>query len=124
VIVLVTETEYGRASEVFESAPVNCIATSGDEDSLAEAIATHGARYVIVGSVKYVGGLYDALPRGGVIARFGVGDDGIDKQKATTAPSAIPNTPAPQAATSIGPSGSSPWAWSSWPWSPPWSSVR
>ena len=36
---------------------------------------------------------------------------------------AIPSTPAPQAATSIGPSGSSPWAWSSWPWSSPWSSV-
>ena len=40
------------------------------------------------------------------------------------APSAMPSTPAPQAATSIGPSGSSPWAWSSWPWSSPWSSVR
>jgi len=93
VIVLVTETEYGRAPEVFESAPVNCIATSGDEDSLAEAIATHGARYVIVGSVKYVGGLYDALPRGGVIARFGVGHDGIDKQKATTAGLFCTNTP-------------------------------
>ena len=35
------------------------------------------------------------------------------KQTAITAPSAIPSTPAPQAAMSIGPSGSSAWAWSS-----------
>jgi len=93
VIVLVTETEYRRAPEVFESAPVQCIATQGDEDSLADAVARHGARYVIVGSVKYVGKLYDVLPRGGVIARFGVGHDGIDKQKATTAGLFCTNTP-------------------------------
>lgn len=93
MIVLVTETEYGRAPEVFESARAKCIATSGDEDSLAAAVVAHGARYVIVGSVKYVGKLYDTLPRGGVIARFGVGHDGIDKQKATTAGLFCTNTP-------------------------------
>lgn len=93
MVVLVTEAEYGRAPEVFESAPVNCIAASGDEDALAAAVAAHGARYVIVGSVKYLGKLYDALPRGGVIARFGVGHDGIDKQKATTAGLFCTNTP-------------------------------
>jgi phosphoglycerate dehydrogenase-like enzyme len=48
---------------------------------------------VIVGSVKYVGKLYDVLPRGGVIARFGVGHDGIDKEKATTAGLFCTNTP-------------------------------
>jgi lactate dehydrogenase-like 2-hydroxyacid dehydrogenase len=93
VIVLVTETEFRRAPEVFESAPVKCIATPADEDALAEAIAQHRARYVILGSVKYFGKLYDALPRGGVIARFGVGHDGIDKQKATTAGLFCTNTP-------------------------------
>jgi lactate dehydrogenase-like 2-hydroxyacid dehydrogenase len=93
VVVLVTETEYGRAAQVFESAPVECIATAGDEDTLAAAVVARGARYVIVGSVKYVGKLYDVLPRGGVIARFGVGHDGIDKKKATTAGLFCTNTP-------------------------------
>jgi phosphoglycerate dehydrogenase-like enzyme len=93
VIVLVTDTEFRRAPGVFESAPLQCIATPGEEDALADAVAHHGARYVIVGSVKYVGKLYDALPRGGVIARFGVGHDGIDKQKATTAGVFCTNTP-------------------------------
>lgn len=93
MIVLVTEAEYRRAPEVFESAPVRCIATTGDEDALAAAVAHHGARYVIVGSVKYEGRLYETLPRGGVIARFGVGHDGIDKQKATTAGLFCTNTP-------------------------------
>jgi phosphoglycerate dehydrogenase-like enzyme len=93
VVVLVTETEFRRAPEVFESAPVRCIATPGDEDALAAAVVRHSARYVIVGSVKYVGRLYEALPRGGVIARFGVGHDSIDKQKATAAGVLCTNTP-------------------------------
>jgi phosphoglycerate dehydrogenase-like enzyme len=37
--------------------------------------------------------LYEALPRGGVIARFGVGHDGIDKAKATAAGLLCTNTP-------------------------------
>jgi phosphoglycerate dehydrogenase-like enzyme len=93
VIVLVTETEFRRAPEVFESASVTCIATPADEESLAAAVAHHAARYVIVGSVKYVGTLYASLPRGGVIARFGVGHDGIDKEKATAAGLLCTNTP-------------------------------
>ena len=66
---------------------------SPDEASLSAAIVEHSARYVVVGSVKYVGTLYDTLPRGGVIARFGVGHDGIDKQKATAAGVFCTNTP-------------------------------
>ena len=47
------------------------------------------ARYVIVGDRQYSGPLYDALPAGGVIARFGVGHDGIDKSRATAARSVV-----------------------------------
>lgn len=92
-IVLVTETEFRRAPEVFESAAVRCIAVSGDEPTLAAEVKTRGVRSVIVGSVKYTGALYEALPRGGVIARFGVGHDGIDKDKATSAGLLCTNTP-------------------------------
>lgn len=93
-IVLVTETEFRRAEEVFESADgVRCVAVPGDEPTLARAIVDRGARYVIVGSVRYVSELYGALPRGGVIARFGVGHDGIDKEQATKAGLLCTNTP-------------------------------
>jgi len=93
LIVLVTETEFKRAPDVFSSAPVTCIAVSGDELTLAREVKERGARYVIVGSVKYTGAIYDALPQGGVIARFGVGHDGIDKDKATAAGVLCTNTP-------------------------------
>jgi phosphoglycerate dehydrogenase-like enzyme len=93
VIVLVTETEFKRAPEVFSSAPVQCIAVPADEPTLAREVKERGARYAIVGSVKYVGAIYDALSRGGVIARFGVGHDGIDKDKATAAGVLCTNTP-------------------------------
>jgi len=93
IVVLVTEVEFRRAPEVFESAPVQCVAVPGDEPTLAREVTTRGVRHVIVGSVKYTGALYDALPRGGVIARFGVGHDGIDKEKATSAGLLCTNTP-------------------------------
>ena len=93
MIVLVTDTEFKRAPEVFSSAPVACVAVPGDELTLAREVKERGARYVIVGSVNYTGPIYDALPQGGVIARFGVGHDGIDKDKATTAGVLCTNTP-------------------------------
>jgi phosphoglycerate dehydrogenase-like enzyme len=93
-VVLVTETEFRRAPQVFESADgLRCVAVPGAEAALARAIVEHGARHVVVGSVKYEGALYDTLPRGGVIARFGVGHDAIDKKKATQAGLLCTNTP-------------------------------
>jgi phosphoglycerate dehydrogenase-like enzyme len=93
-IVLVTETEFRRAPHVFEAADgLRCVSVTGEESALARAIVEHGARYVVVGSVKYQSTLYETLPRGGVIARFGVGHDGIDKQKATQAGLLCTNTP-------------------------------
>jgi phosphoglycerate dehydrogenase-like enzyme len=93
-IVLVTEAEFRRSEDVFESADeVRCVAAPGDESALARAVVDLGARYVIVGPVRYSSELYGALPRGGVIARFGVGHDGIDKQKATKAGLLCTNTP-------------------------------
>lgn len=94
MIVLVTEPEFRRAADVFASADgVRCIPAPGDEPALARAVAEQAARYVIVGSVRYLSELYDALPRGGVIARFGVGHDGIDKQRATRSGLLCTNTP-------------------------------
>jgi phosphoglycerate dehydrogenase-like enzyme len=63
------------------------------ESELAEAIRAAGARHAIVGPVVYRDGLYAALPTGSVLARYGVGHDGIDKARATAAGLLCTNTP-------------------------------
>ncbi len=92
--VLVTEREFQRAPAVFTDAQgLTCVSVPGDEASLADAITAEAARFVIVGGVPYRDRLYTALPRGGVIARFGVGYDNIDREKATAAGLVCTNTP-------------------------------
>ena len=92
--VLVTESEYRKAEASFASAPgLECLRAPDAEAELASAIRAARASYVIVGSRTYSGALYEALPAGGVIARFGVGHDGIDKAKATAAGLLCTNTP-------------------------------
>jgi phosphoglycerate dehydrogenase-like enzyme len=92
--VLVTESEFRKAEGRFASAPgLECLRAPDDEADLAAAIREAHASYVVVGPRMYSGALYDALPAGGVIARFGVGHDGIDKARATGAGLLCTNTP-------------------------------
>jgi phosphoglycerate dehydrogenase-like enzyme len=60
---------------------------------LAAAIRAQGIRHAIIGVEKYSGALYEALSEGGVIARFGVGHDGVDKARATAHGLPCTNTP-------------------------------
>ena len=92
-VVLVTETEFRRARSTFSDAgELECIPV-GAEDPLCEAIVQHGTRLVVVGSSPHRGRLYSTLPRGGVIARFGVGYDNVDTAQATRAGVLCTNTP-------------------------------
>ena len=92
--VVVTELEFRKAEAVFTAAPgVRCLPAPADEDGLTAAILESGARHAIVGTTPYREGLYSALSRGAVLARFGVGHDGIDKAKATAAGLLCTNTP-------------------------------
>jgi phosphoglycerate dehydrogenase-like enzyme len=92
--VVVTETEYRKAEAGFVSAPgLECLRAPDAEADLASAIREAHASHVIVGARIYSGALYEALQAGGVIARFGVGHDGIDKAKATAAALLCTNTP-------------------------------
>jgi lactate dehydrogenase-like 2-hydroxyacid dehydrogenase len=94
-LVVVTEPEYRRAEQTFASAAgMTCVPAPVDEDALVHAIAESGARHAVVGGKPYRGPLYTAIGPGRVIARFGVGHDGIDKQKATEAGVLCTNTPA------------------------------
>lgn len=78
--VIVTEQEYLKAIATFKNAGIfECIPAPADEAGLAEKIRETGARFVIVGTTRYIRELYEVIPVGGVIARFGVGHDGLDK---------------------------------------------
>lgn len=78
--VIVTEQEYKKAAHVFDNAKgFECIPAPPDESGLAAKIRETGAKFAIIGINKYCLELYDAIPAGGVIARFGVGHDGVDK---------------------------------------------
>ena len=93
-IVLVTEPEYRKGEDRFIVARgLDCRPAPPAEDDLAAAVRDLNVRYVIVGGRPYTGPLYDALPAGGVIARFGVGHDGIDKMRATARGVLCTNTP-------------------------------
>ncbi len=96
VKILVTELEFRKAESVFRRAAQEglvCLSAPADEQALASALRASGARHVIIGVERYVGPLYDALPHGGVIARFGVGHDNVDKARATARGLLCTNTP-------------------------------
>jgi phosphoglycerate dehydrogenase-like enzyme len=92
-VVVVTEPEFRRAEAVFTSSPLTCVVAPPSEAGLVEAIGSAGARHAVVGPVVYRDALYSALPAGGVLARYGVGHDGIDKTRATRAGLFCTNTP-------------------------------
>lgn len=96
-LVAVTETEFKKGKTVFEMAEnthgLCCFSAPEPEDKLAETVKQNGAAHVIVGIEKYEKTLYQALPQGGVIARFGVGYDGIDLEAATEKSIFCTNTP-------------------------------
>src|SRR5882762_1315447 len=93
-MVLGTDAEYLKGEERFRvSTRLECRPAASDERDLAAAIRDLQVRYVIVGGRRFSGPLYDALPPGGVIARFGVGYDGIDRARATAARLFCTNAP-------------------------------
>jgi phosphoglycerate dehydrogenase-like enzyme len=93
-LVLVTEPEFNRASAVFTSeSRLRCVAAPAPEAEFARAVIDSGARHVVIGHLKYESALYRAMNRGSVMARFGVGHDGVDKSLGTAAGLLCTNTP-------------------------------
>ena len=93
--IIVTKSEYEKGREVFQSLrPGYEIVTSdSDEECLAVAISSTGAKAAIVGSGKYQGRLHEALSSNGIISRFGVGTDGISFSQITKHGLLLANTP-------------------------------
>jgi phosphoglycerate dehydrogenase-like enzyme len=92
-VVVVTAPEFRRAESVFTSSSLKCVVAPPSEPELVHAIREAGARHAVVGPVVYQDSLYAALPAGGVLARYGVGHDGIDKARASQAGLLCTNTP-------------------------------
>lgn len=96
IAVAVTELEYAKGRAVFEAAArdgIDCFAAPAAEAALAAAVRARGARHAILGVDRYGGALYEALQAGGVLARFGVGYDGLDLALATRRRLYCTNTP-------------------------------
>lgn len=92
--VAVTDLEYNKAVEVFENfKEMECLCAPTPELDLAEFIRDNNISHVIIGVDKYRSALYDSLPSGGMIARFGVGHDGVDKALAAKKGLLCSNTP-------------------------------
>lgn len=92
--IAVTELEYNKARNVFDLVKdYQIIPAPAEEDKLAALIQREKVYHVIIGVDTYLGSLYNVLPQNGVIARFGVGHDGVDKQKANEKGILCTNTP-------------------------------
>jgi lactate dehydrogenase-like 2-hydroxyacid dehydrogenase len=100
ITLLVVESVYRKGEAEFRAAKGFTIEPAPAlEEPLAAAIRNRSARAVIVGAAHYAGPLYEALvangrdTRGALIARFGVGHDGIDKAQARRHGIVVTNTP-------------------------------
>ena len=92
--IIVTQPEFNKGHRIFSAHEhYEFIPSAGDEASLTRAIVQHQARYVIVGILPYERKLYEALTKWGLIARFGVGHDNINKELATSENIFCTNTP-------------------------------
>lgn len=92
--IYVTEKEYYKSEDIFKSdEDFNCVPVPLEEDKLSSSISDNKAFGCIIGVDVYKDQLYNSIPKGGIIARFGVGHDGVDNQKATENGIIVTNTP-------------------------------
>ena len=97
-IVLVTAPQYDKGEPYFSAQEdIDFRRVPVEEEGLADAVIATGASAVIVGTLRYRDRLYDALQRTGkgcaLIARLGVGHDGIDKVQCRAHGIKVTNTP-------------------------------
>jgi len=95
--IFVSEISYNKAKSTFERIQEETgyvfQPTDETEPALAEAIKANDVKAFIADIYPYTNELYTALPEGGIIARYGVGHDSVDKEKATANGILVANTP-------------------------------
>ena len=98
-VVLVTEKEFLKGEDIFRAVKeCEFHSAPAEERALATAASARRCRAVVVGVERYTGPLYEALGktggwRGALIARFGVGHDGVNKNLARQNNISVTNTP-------------------------------
>jgi len=98
-MIRITESEIVKAEALFcAENEFDVCSAPDDEAELAGCIRKDGCRAIILGTNRYTGELYEALgenggPGGAIIARFGVGTDGVDKTLAKKHRILVTNTP-------------------------------
>ena len=85
--IIITEPEFHKCKNYFTSLSdqFEWIVTSSKESFLADRIKNSNARVAVLGIDKYTGPIYEALSGNAkdnpaLIARYGVGHDGIDPE--------------------------------------------
>ncbi|MEO1857713.1 MAG: NAD(P)-dependent oxidoreductase [Rubritalea sp.] len=95
--IFVSEISYAKASSTFETLNATTsfqfTPVAEDEPTLAAAIRDNNVKAFIADIHPYTGELYTSLPKGGVIARYGVGHDSVNKDLATANGLWVANTP-------------------------------
>ena len=83
--VVITEKEYRKGKPAFDEAEdrYGWVVTAQSESDVAAAVSKSGAKIAVLGVEKYKGPLYEALAGNAagakaLIARYGVGYDGVD----------------------------------------------
>ena len=95
-IILVSELEYSKGEVIFRKfsgKEYQFMPIADNEDLLSRKVKEINGKGVIVGVKPYREGLYEAIPKDGIIARFGIGHDNIDKEKAKKRGIWVTNTP-------------------------------
>ncbi len=97
-IVLVTGPQYDKGAACFAAQDDICFRRAPDDEAgLAETVLANGVSAVVVGGNPYHDKFYQALAHNGtapaLIARFGVGHDGIDKAECRRRNILVANTP-------------------------------
>jgi len=92
--VVIVESVYEKGKAVFDGmADLHIVVAPEEEAGLARVVSQHRAVGVVLGIMRYTHALYECLPKGGIIARFGVGYDGVDLRKAQEKGVLVTNTP-------------------------------
>jgi len=90
----ITEVEFNKARDIFlNERGLECIPVPEAENELSAMVISKGIKHVIIGAARYQEALYKSLSEGSVMARFGVGHDGVNKEKASARGILCTNTP-------------------------------
>jgi len=99
-VIVCTEPEFRKAAEVFrgQGGSYRWVASRPGEEAMAEAVRANRARIAVLGTARYTASLYEALaeqarPNPALIARHGVGYDGVDLGKCKDLRILVANTP-------------------------------